>query len=581
MRKLPITTQLPRQPSAVCQQVFQLLLDVNQSRQLGATLRVAGGWVRDSLMGREANDVDIAIETPAFSNGNGAALAAAEQDGSGPTLITGKLFAEHIAAFQREKSQEPSSFSVVKVNPDKSKHIETAQMTLFGLPVEFCHLRADDYSAQSRIPLIRPGTPLEDAQRRDFTVNALYYNLHTQQVEDYTTGLEDMQQAVLRCPLDPLETFLDDPLRLLRGVRFAGQLGYRLDDSILACVQHNGVSKLIPILQQKLSRERIGIEVTKMFGGWNPSICIGLLHQTQLMYSTLLVEHYYIKSKGGKTTIGGPSKSETVPTRVEYTLASPELARAAGATEVPALSEDFQRTSAEVFRRGTIWLKELDHFARRQLGDEHRMKCSFYSFLPMLLEGHSFPDTVFQGEDKPKHEIQKYRVQAILTHAMKLPVRIGTGLSAMMRAGDFIAPRWTELVGDIETHRESNSTSSMVFQGCRREAMFFAMKALLDEPNASELLQFVIGMQCLQHYGEAGWKTAFDAFVRALDTDKELVSLVGAPARIKGNLLQKELGVENKKLGHVLELQQWYLIHNPTASEEEIVAFLRGRLSQE
>ena len=100
--------------------------------------------------------------------------------------------------------------AVISANPDQSKHLETATMQLHGLSIDLVNLRSETYSDSSRIPQIEIGTPLQDAERRDFTINALFYNLQTWEVEDFTRqGLTDLRDGVIRTPLEPKVTFLD------------------------------------------------------------------------------------------------------------------------------------------------------------------------------------------------------------------------------------------------------------------------------------------------------------------------------------------------------------------------------------
>jgi len=108
------------------------------------------------------------------------------------------------------KLTHPSTLSgVVQANPDQSKHLETAVLRLWDMPVDFAALRAESYT-DSRIPLIVEGTAEEDAFRRDLTVNGLYFNVHTEEVEDYTgMGLYDIERRLLRTPLDPMITFME------------------------------------------------------------------------------------------------------------------------------------------------------------------------------------------------------------------------------------------------------------------------------------------------------------------------------------------------------------------------------------
>lgn len=102
---------------------------------------------------------------------------------------------------------------VIQANPDQSKHLETATLRLHGLPIDLVHLRSEKYTEESRIPTIEVGTPEEDARRRDFTINSLFYNINLQKVEDLTgTGLEDLRNGIIRTPLDPQITFSDGVL---------------------------------------------------------------------------------------------------------------------------------------------------------------------------------------------------------------------------------------------------------------------------------------------------------------------------------------------------------------------------------
>lgn len=99
---------------------------------------------------------------------------------------------------------------VIPANPDQSKHLETATLRLHGLSIDMVHLRNETYTEHSRIPTIAVGTPKQDAERRDFTINTLFYNLNTGEVEDYTgRGLQDIKDGIIRTPLEPKVTFMD------------------------------------------------------------------------------------------------------------------------------------------------------------------------------------------------------------------------------------------------------------------------------------------------------------------------------------------------------------------------------------
>jgi tRNA nucleotidyltransferase (CCA-adding enzyme) len=109
------------------------------------------------------------------------------------------------------------------------------------------------------------GTPSEDAQRRDATINALFYNVHTRLVEDHTSrGVSDLQEGVIRTPLAPFQTLLDDPLRMLRYIRSASRFGFTLDEGIAEAVKDK---RIRDSFQAKISRERVGVEILKMLKG--------------------------------------------------------------------------------------------------------------------------------------------------------------------------------------------------------------------------------------------------------------------------------------------------------------------------
>ncbi|KDD75799.1 hypothetical protein H632_c494p1 [Helicosporidium sp. ATCC 50920] len=200
------------QPSASEQALFDLLLEAADTVEPRPTLRAAGGWVRDALLGTASPDIDIALERS-----------------------TGEAFALALAAHVAAKGGGPApSVVVIEANPEQSKHLATARTKVLGQWLDLVNLRSEEYASGSRIPVVREGTPLQDALRRDFTVNALFYNLHSRSVEDFTgRGLADLRRGLIKTPLPPKETFLDDPLRVLRALRFGARLGFDLDDDLL------------------------------------------------------------------------------------------------------------------------------------------------------------------------------------------------------------------------------------------------------------------------------------------------------------------------------------------------------------
>lgn len=191
-------------------------------------------------MGLDSHDLDIAIDK-----------------------MMGEKFAEKLIDYLKTKNILASSCGVIHSNPDRSKHLETATLAIFGQFIDFVNLRAETYACDSRIPdSVAFGSPLEDALRRDITINSMFWNIHTEEVEDFTGfGLADIDSRIIRTPLPPKETLLDDPLRLLRVIRFATRFQYSIVPELMEAMQDPIVHLK---LKEKVSRERIGIEVDKI-----------------------------------------------------------------------------------------------------------------------------------------------------------------------------------------------------------------------------------------------------------------------------------------------------------------------------
>ncbi|CCF45274.1 poly A polymerase head domain-containing protein, partial [Colletotrichum higginsianum] len=174
----------------------------------------------------------------------------------------------------------------IAANPDKSKHLETATTRMFGLDVDFVNLRKETYTQDSRNPTMEFGTAEEDALRRDATINALFYNLHTGLVEDFTGGLADMESRLVRTPMEPFQTFTDDPLRVLRLVRFASRLDFSIDTAATAVMAD---ARVLDALRLKISRERVGVEMEKMLKGSRPRSSLDLI-RTLGLYNAIFTD---------------------------------------------------------------------------------------------------------------------------------------------------------------------------------------------------------------------------------------------------------------------------------------------------
>lgn len=240
------------------QQIFSTLLDINKKLNLGVTFRVAGGWVRDKLIGTPSDDIDIALDK-----------------------MTGQQFVQNAEKYHQMVPNAPinmDSAYVVKQNAEKSKHLETTALDIAGLKIDFVNLRDESYG-DSRIPTMKlSDNPQVDAQRRDLTINSMFYNVNTGQVEDYVGGLQDLQTMTLRTPMDPTKTFMDDPLRMLRVFRFFS----RYPNATIApeTMQAMSSPEVHEAYRKKVSPERAGPEILKMFGAERPAEAIRALFAT-------------------------------------------------------------------------------------------------------------------------------------------------------------------------------------------------------------------------------------------------------------------------------------------------------------
>lgn len=237
--------------------IFKALLDFNEHTGRQTAYRVAGGWVRDRLLGLSSDDLDIALSD-----------------------CTGKQFADAFVAYAKGNPTLRSQMGrvyVVSANADRSKHLETVGVEIFGQKIDFVNLRSETYG-DSRIPTMEMGTAETDAQRRDLTVNSLYLNINTGEIEDHVGGLKDLENMVLRTPLDPRNTFLDDPLRVLRAVRFFS----RFEDATLSqdILDAMALPEVQDAFKSKVSAERAAPEILKLLAGKRPVAAFRVLFDT-------------------------------------------------------------------------------------------------------------------------------------------------------------------------------------------------------------------------------------------------------------------------------------------------------------
>jgi putative nucleotidyltransferase with HDIG domain len=229
---------------AVEPEIFKIIK--RAATELGQETYVIGGFVRDFVLNRrKSKDIDV------VTVGNGIELA------------------DKVA-------------SMLSGNPKVQffKNFGTAMVKTKGVELEFVGARKESYRESSRNPEVTPGTLEDDQNRRDFTINAMAISLNE---KDYGTlidpfnGMEDIEKKILRTPLDPDITYSDDPLRMMRAIRFASQLGFTIEKNSLESISKNAHRLRI------ISKERIVEELNKILMSDKPSVGLKLLEKTSLL----------------------------------------------------------------------------------------------------------------------------------------------------------------------------------------------------------------------------------------------------------------------------------------------------------
>ncbi len=247
------------------QEILQIIGEA--ARELNVPCFIIGGFVRDKILQRPTKDMDIVCI------GDGINLA---------TQVSGKL-----------KPKPQVNFF---------KNFGTAQIVTGDLEIEFVGARKESYSYDSRKPVVAPGTMENDQDRRDFTINTLAISLNETdygRLQDPFGGISDLGKKLIRTPLEPGITFSDDPLRMMRAVRFASQLQFSIYPDTLQSISDNAHRIRI------VSGERIAEELNKILLSEKPSIGFDLLYKTGLLeiifpQMTALAGAEYIDGKGHK-----------------------------------------------------------------------------------------------------------------------------------------------------------------------------------------------------------------------------------------------------------------------------------------
>lgn len=243
--------------------VFKIISE--SATEMNVSAYVIGGWVRDLILNRPSKDIDIVAV--------GSGIELAEE-------VAKKLGSQyHVNVY---------------------KNFGTAQIVYEDYDIEFVGARKESYRQESRKPIVENGTLEDDQNRRDFTINALAISLNASDygsLLDPFEGLKDMESKLIRTPLNSDITYSDDPLRMMRAIRFATQLNYTIESESLASIAKN--KERIKII----SKERIADELNKIILSPKPSVGFKLLFDTGLLHYIFpqMVLLYGVENRNGKS----------------------------------------------------------------------------------------------------------------------------------------------------------------------------------------------------------------------------------------------------------------------------------------
>lgn len=328
--------------------VFKLIASC--ADELGVQAYVIGGFVRDIFLERESKDIDV------VTIGKGIELA---------KLVHQKLGDEaHLSVF---------------------KNFGTAQVKINDLEIEFVGARRESYNRDSRKPIVEDGTLEDDQNRRDFTINAFAIGLNKNEygkLLDPFNGKADLENKIIRTPLAPDITYSDDPLRMMRAIRFSSQLGFTIEEKSLEAISEN--KQRIDIV----SKERITDELNKIILSPVPSVGFKLLFDTGLLH---LIFPEMIKLQGVET-INGKSHKDNFYHTLE-------------------VLDNAARNSNDLWLRWAAILHDIAKPATKRFEPEHG-----WTFHGHEDKGARMVPKIFANLKLPLNEKMKYVQKLVLLH---------------------------------------------------------------------------------------------------------------------------------------------------------------------
>ena len=428
-------------------QIFRIVSETAQEQ--GVRAFVIGGYVRDCFLGRPSKDIDIVVE------GSGIALAEA----------VGAKVHSNVSVF---------------------KNFGTAMLRYKGIEVEFVGARKESYNRDSRKPIVEDGTLEEDQLRRDFTINAMAFSL---QAEDFGAlvdpfgGIRDLAAGIIRTPLDPDTTYSDDPLRMVRAVRFAtklsdGQQQFHIVQESLDSIKRNLHRMSI------LSKERIVEELNKMLVTPKPSIGFHLLEQTGLL-DTFLPQLTKLK---GVETVEGKGHKENFSHTLEVldNVAAAEMKAIAEGTLKDYVVEDGEEV-AKVRTQPNLWLRwaALLHDIAKPATKRYDPALG-WTFHGHEVVGARWIPKIFQSLKMPLNEKMKYVQKLVGLHLRPIALVTDEVTDSAVRRLMFDAGND---IDDLMLLCSADITSKNPRKVARLQANFELVKVKLIEVEAKDAIR--------------------------------------------------------------------------------------------